>query len=107
MSDEFEDAEYTEIEEYDPSSKIRELEEENRALKQNRRSGELINIMQNPSQVVDDYALNQYQKENIKSSMIAVGTGGIHRFLGKYIGDIPAVVLGGFLSTIIAKKFFD
>lgn len=68
------------------------------------RMGALEPYLSNPQQLMNILNINEKQAKNVKSILVASGTGAAHRYLSELIGGPLAGAVGGFLSGIIADK---
>jgi len=69
-------------------------------------SDKVIQIAQNPGELVSLLNLTSKQESNVRSLIVGAGTGSIHRLLSEALGDEVAGALGGLLSGYVAKKLF-
>ena len=69
-------------------------------------SSEIIELLQNPTQLAQILNLDEKQAQNLKSLIVGGGTGGIHRLLSRELGDVPSAVIGGLLSSWLVGKIF-
>lgn len=66
---------------------------------------DLVQMLQNPENLIREWSLDERQARNLRSLLIGSGTGAAHKYLSKYIGDVPASLIGSILSSLVAKKF--
>ena len=64
----------------------------------------IIEIITNPEKLNTVLNLTPRQLRNIRSILIAAGTGSAHKYLSNLIGDEPAAILGAGLSAYLVKR---
>lgn len=65
----------------------------------------LTEILNNPENLDTLLNLTPKQLQNLRSILIAAGTGGAHKYLSELIGDEPAAIIGAGLSAWLAKRY--
>lgn len=66
---------------------------------------DMTDLLSNPQKLISSFNLSEKQAENVRSLIVAGGTGGIYKLLSRHLGSEIAGILGGFLSAYIAKRF--
>lgn len=88
-----------------PSDRIRELEQENEALKgTTKKNMGLMEIFQNPDGIMRSLEINEAQARNLRSTIATGVYFASHRFLGKLVGDVVAGAIGGIGGALLARK---
>lgn len=54
--------------------------------------------------VLKNLNLSQAQARNVRSLLVGGGTGAVHNYLSRAIGDVPAAIIGAALSAWLAGK---
>ena len=67
---------------------------------------QILEILQNPTQLASMLNLTEKQASNIVSIMAGGGAGLSHKFLSEHIGDELAAAVGGFIGAYIGKRIF-
>lgn len=65
---------------------------------------DLGTLLSNPGALIGALGLTPTQAANLRSLIVAGGTGAVHRFLSDHFGDEISGAIGGFVSGYVAKR---